>query len=178
MAEIATVILVSLAGISDLRTGKIYNAITYSAIGWAVVASAAGALDPALSHLGVPWRSAAIGFGVAFVGFFFLYALGWMGGGDVKLMAAVGALKGFPFILHAMFYSIFLGGIAALLVLIWRGELAATTREAGRALREVVVPGTSPAPMKKLGGSLPFGVAICFGTMAAMALEVFQLRVL
>ncbi len=165
-----TLVVVVAAAISDLRTGKIFNYITYPAIVWGLGASLFRDDLPALAKMTVPVTSAAAGFAIGFLVFLLAYLMGWMGGGDVKLMAAVGALMGYPFILHAMFYSLFAGGVAALLVLIWRGQLLASLRDFGRLVRQSVVPGMPHVPLEALGGSLPFGVAISFGTMFALSL--------
>jgi leader peptidase (prepilin peptidase)/N-methyltransferase len=41
-----------------------------------------------------------------------------MGMGDVKLMAASGALVGYPLILQSMFWGVVTGGVAALVLLL------------------------------------------------------------
>jgi len=156
-------LVVALSGATDLLTGKIYNVVTYPAVAAGFVGSLLG--------LGPSWSTSAVGMLVGFSVFFALYSVGWMGGGDVKLMAAVGAAKGFPFILHAMFYSIFLGGLFALLALIWKKQLVATLRQIRVRVHEVVMPGAERTPLENLGGSIPFGFAICWGTLTAMAFE-------
>ncbi len=152
---VAAVVLVVCAA-TDLRTGRIYNAVTYPAMA-AGVAIAATGYGPGIA-------SSAAGFFVGGVPLYLFFAAGWMGGGDVKLMAAVGALTGFPFILHAMFYSIFLAGVSAGLVLIWRGHARTTAREIGALIAH------GGAAITPRGGSFPFGAAICAGTLVAMIL--------
>ena len=53
--------------------------------------------------------------------------LGWMGGGDLKLMLAIGALHGPPlapsFMVQAIYNIALVGAIMALGVLIWKGQL-------------------------------------------------------
>lgn len=168
LPDVVTVLAVAAGGIADVRTGRIFNSITYPAIVVGLIANGLG--------LGVGLADAVVGFLVALIPFYLLFSVGWMGGGDVKLMAAIGALKGFPFVLHAMFYAIFMGGVAAALLLIWRGQIGATLRQLVKLLRQLaislVLPGSSVVePVAPLGGSLPFGVAICFGTLVAMALQ-------
>jgi len=73
-----------------------------------------------------PWRSAALG---ALIGGGLFWVLAWIGQGglgmgDVKFMAAEGALLGFPLILQGMFWGILFGGVAALILL--------ATKRAGR----------------------------------------------
>ena len=55
-----------------------------------------------------------------------LFVLGWMGGGDVKLMAAVGALKGYPFVVSALFYSLIVGVVIGVAMLIWNRKTLRT----------------------------------------------------
>lgn len=60
-------------------------------------------------------------------GVFMLLAIigrGALGMGDVKFVAAEGAILGYPLILHGMFWGIMFGGLAAVLLLV--------TRRAGR----------------------------------------------
>src|SRR3954471_18021179 len=79
--------LLTLACISDLRTRRIPNVLTFSAAG--------GAL---LFHLvSGGWNAAGwslAGYGAGLLLFFPLFALRGMGAGDVKLLAAVGAWLG------------------------------------------------------------------------------------
>ena len=51
-----------------------------------------------------------IGFGV----YYLCYMFGWIGGGDVKLMAMVGLLGGKRFLVEVMLYSAVIGGLIAL----------------------------------------------------------------
>ncbi|MFC1806692.1 prepilin peptidase, partial [Planctomycetota bacterium] len=93
------------------------------------------------------------------------YFFGGFGAGDVKIAAAIGALKGWQFALEAIFYSALLGGIMALGLLIWKGQLLRGLRDTARAtlrLRraEKVLEKDSPARL-----TVPYGVAIGLGTM-------------
>ena len=88
--EIVVLAATSFGAWTDIRTGKIPNALTYPlwVFGWVYALLAAG-------------RSGLVdsfsGFFLAFIPCFFLYLAGGFGGGDVKLMAAVGALMGWRF---------------------------------------------------------------------------------
>src|SRR5207244_11258286 len=87
-------IVSAIAGISDLKGGKIFNRLTYPAIASGFLLSAAGGeVSP---------TDAAAGFAVGFIPLFFVNRMGGIGGGDVKLMGALGALAGYPAILHIM----------------------------------------------------------------------------
>ena len=62
-----------------------------------------------------------LGFGV----YYLCYMFGWIGGGDVKLMAMVGLLGGTRFLAEVMLYSAVIGGLIALgvaLVLLFRSR--------------------------------------------------------
>ena len=162
--DIAVAGLLVVCATTDLRVGRIYNVVTYPAIILGLAIAASG--------YGPDVASAALGCLVGGLPLYMLFALRWMGGGDVKLMAAVGALKGFPFILDAMFYSIFIGGVCAALVLIWRGEKRAIAGDLAVVVRWTTGrPGAGIESIPPRGGSFPFGVAICLGTLIALALE-------
>src|SRR5215467_6431570 len=63
------------------------------------------------------------GLGLAFIVYVFLYALRAMGAGDVKLMAAVGAIVGWEDWFGIFVVTAIVGGIMALLLVIMRGRL-------------------------------------------------------
>jgi prepilin peptidase CpaA len=64
-----------------------------------------------------------------FVGFLLMlpgYVIGATGGGDVKLLAALGTLLGPTAIVFAFFYTALVGGALAVLVALWRRRLRTT----------------------------------------------------
>lgn len=159
--EILLLAVVTAGGVTDLATGRIHNALTYPA----VLAGLAGAL---VLEGGPAFGEHLLALAVGFVPFFLLYLGGGLGGGDVKLMAAVGALGGYPLVLNSMLSAILLGGLAAVLMVIWQSRFRETVRYVGGTLGSLLRPGTAPpAP----GGHpvLPFGAMICLGTYLAVA---------
>ena len=54
------------------------------------------------------------------------YVIGATGGGDVKLLAALGTLLGPSAVVLAFFYSAIAGGALAVLVALWRRRLRTT----------------------------------------------------
>ena len=61
----------------------------------------------------VSWTGILIGFGAAFLVSFALFAMGGLGGGDVKLLAALGATLGWPALLPFALLTTIFGGIGA-----------------------------------------------------------------
>ena len=105
--ESLAVALALAASVCDLRTRRIPNALTFGAAAAALVVSAweGGASSAATSGAGMLAGLAL---------WFPLFALGGMGGGDVKLLAALGAWLG-P---HAtVFVSIYAGIAGAVLAI-------------------------------------------------------------
>jgi len=163
---IVDVVLLAVLGIcaaTDVWCGRIFNAVTYPAIALGLAAAAAG-IGPGLG-------SSLAGCVAGGMALYVLFACGAMGGGDVKLMAAVGALAGYPFILTALFCSILAGGMAAAILLTVRGHFRAAARDLASVTHAISCPGGAPAAIQPRGGSLPFGVAIGFGTLAAMSIR-------
>jgi len=92
--------------------------------------------------------------------------MGWMGAGDVKLLAAFGALQGPNFVFQTALLGCVLGGILSLVYLGREGKLWFT-------LRHIVIFIRHP-----LGGALqakrrmPFGPALAGGAVASLLLTV------
>jgi prepilin peptidase CpaA len=145
---VVTVLLVALlavATVTDLTRHKVYNWTTYpgilAALGLNAVGSllaAASAVDPGTLESVVGWVGLSWSLvGLAACGGVLLlcFVLFKVGGGDVKLMAMMGAFLGPERGIEAMLWTFVLGGCMGLIVLIWR---VGPWRLAARTLRQVL----------------------------------------
>ncbi len=142
--------------ITDLKSRSIYNAQTYTGI----------VLGLLLGFSATGWNGLMMSFTGCLVGFFllfFIYILGGIGAGDVKLLAAIGALKGTEFVLWTMFYTALVGGIMALSIIIWQGTFRQTIKSCFQIIRHPVQTGKEPEKHQYL----PYGVAISLGCLWA-----------
>ena len=161
-ALVLTICLLAAAVYTDLRVGKIYNKLTIPciAIGIAMNAAAHG-LQGMVDSL--------CGAGVV-LGLFLLFApkVG-IGGGDTKLMMAVGALMGLKFAVWAMLASAVIGGAYALVTMKRRRVLEKTVRDLAARLYLTTMTG---APTGDLVGAnpvrIPYSPAIALGTLATL----------
>ena len=116
---------VSVATITDLARHKIYNWTTYSGMLAALTLSAAGWL--VFPFPGVNGEEMLVSFlesavGLLACGFVMLvcFVMFRVGGGDVKLMAMLGAFLGANKGIEAMLWTFVLGACMGLTVLVWR----------------------------------------------------------
>lgn len=100
----------------DLRSRRIPNYLTLPAMGLGLLVSLA---QGGLSGAGTSMLGLLLGGGLLFP----LFAYGKFGGGDVKLLAAIGALRGASFVWRATLLGAASGGVLALLFLAYRREL-------------------------------------------------------
>ncbi|HEY3045777.1 MAG TPA: prepilin peptidase [Vicinamibacterales bacterium] len=170
MTPQATVaVAVALAGcVFDLHTRRIPNALT---LGAAFVALATAALTGGFSGV----ASSAAGWAVAAALWLPLYALGGMGAGDVKLMAAIGAWLGPADVLYAALYAAIAGAIIAIAIAVVRGCVRQTCTNVQLLLLHWRVAGLAPHPQLNLGTAtsprLAYAVPILAGTMVALWLR-------
>jgi len=163
LASGALIFVVTIGGLLDVQMGKIPNVLTYPSwvVGFVLALGLGG-----VGGLG----NAVLGFAVGFVPLFLLYLRGGMGGGDVKLMAGVGALMGYPFVVNALVSTILVGGLLAFLIVLWEGQIWNTIKFVGQSLWRVFNPHLQPiAPVTKR--VLPFGAAITLGCYATLIAE-------
>ena len=123
-----------------------------------------------------------VGLAVAFGIYAALYAIRAMGAGDVKLMAAVGALVGWERWFGIFFITAIIGGVMALILVVSRGRLKKTLFNVGFILSEMK--SGRPAYLaneeldvkskKALG--LPHGAVIAVSTFFYLALSVRLLK--
>jgi prepilin peptidase CpaA len=122
-----TLALLATATVTDLRGRRIPNALTIPAavLGVALQAALGGPGGAQIAALG--WL---VGFGLLALP----CLLGWMGGGDVKLLAAVGAAQGPTLVLSAGLYGMLVGGLASLAILLQSPASASSGRPSRRTL--------------------------------------------
>lgn len=158
--SIIVIALVLLALYWDLRWRKIPNCLTLPAI----------ALGFILNFVGNSWNGLLFTFFGLLVGmgiFILPFILGGMGGGDVKLMGAVGALLGSYAVVNVFFYTAFVGGAIAIVVAIANKKLLDTLKKILLFLKCVFLfraPETGTAVFKK-STKIPYGLAIGAGTI-------------
>ncbi|MBI2191788.1 MAG: prepilin peptidase [Planctomycetes bacterium] len=155
------------AAYTDILWGKVYNWATYTGIVTGLLVSLAiGGARPVCPT----FLNSLVGLGLGFGLFYLFHLWGGVGMGDVKLMAAIGALMGWQFVLIATFYSTLFGGLISLLLLAYRQRLWDGLKKAAAVLvspktlsRKNHVDGT-PA---LTGLSIPYGFATAVGTLCA-----------
>ncbi|MBI5280042.1 MAG: prepilin peptidase [Candidatus Solibacter usitatus] len=157
--QAALAALVLVAAFTDLRKREIPNWLTLGGV-------AAGlALNPWISG----WaglKSAALGLGLAALVFVPIFIMRWLGGGDVKLMAAIGALAGpsnmmVIFVLDAIF-----GGVVALAAILLRGRLKKTLRNVTHMFRSERDAELEAGNEKSMG--MPRAVTIAAATLLVL----------
>lgn len=158
MVGALAVVLVMAIG-TDLRASRIPNWLTFSAMGFALVSHFGLAGFP-----GVLFSLAGLTAGLGL--FLILYVSGSIGAGDVKLMAAVGAMIGPSGALISAVLAILVGGVYALGALCFHWGLIGAARRLVSAIQGAVLVGDK-AWMQEL--ALPFrlryGLAIAGGTL-------------
>ena len=160
--------LLALACVTDLRTRRIPNVLTFSA--------AAGAV---LFHLATGgWQAAGssiVGLVVGALLFLPMFALRGMGAGDVKLLAAVGAWLGPGQVAVVALATSLAGGVMAVVVALAYGYLRKALTNLYLLLAHWRVMGVSPLPAVTLergsGPRLAYAFPIAIGTVVTLCLK-------
>jgi len=148
------------AAFIDLSHRRIPNSLTYGGILFGLGIGLLPQFEPSLT-------GSLLGLAIAFGPSLLLFALGSIGGGDVKLLTALGALLGYPLILDVLFYTIVFGSAWGITVIIWRGRVLETLKGFWDLLVSLFYPGSYKiVPVQDL--SIPFGVPIAIATLWAV----------
>ena len=147
------------ATVVDIRVRRIPNALTATMAGVGIGFAASGVSGVSL---GASVVGLMLGFALMMPG----HALGATGAGDVKLMAAVGAIVGPALVVSAFLFTALAGGVLALVVAVRRQRLAATLAGTGRL---IAAPGEAKQEIRAATGSSRFayGPAIAIGSVLA-----------
>jgi prepilin peptidase CpaA len=149
------------AGVTDLRHQKIPNWLTYPAIPIAVLLHwmIAGG-HAALLSLG----GAALGLGILLP----FVLLGGLGGGDWKLVGALGAFFEPRGLVPVLLLTLMINGIMALALVLWKKRAGQTLRNMGRitaAIFRFQSPGAELSIENSETEKIPFGVAAAIATL-------------
>jgi prepilin peptidase CpaA len=169
---------VLVAAATDVWRYKIYNVVSLPLLATGLIYH--GMVGGAAA-LGVSLLGALFGFGVLL----FLYLLGGMGAGDVKLLAAVGAWLGLPHVVVVFLASSLAAGLYALvLIVVYRtagdtwGNLKIVwfrLRVLGRRLAEEDRIEAGIFRADRRGRLIPFGAMIALGLIATLVWSAMRL---
>lgn len=166
--EAAALALGVVACITDLRVRRIPNAVTF---GGAALALAVGLVVKGPAGL---FESAA-GWLVGCAVFFPFFALGGLGAGDVKLLAAIGAWLGPAGAFWTAIYGGIAGGPLAIGVALYRNYLGQSLANLWLLLTFWRTAGVRPLPSLTLqsaaGPRLPYALPITAGAVLAIWLR-------
>ncbi len=153
---------------TDGVKSRIYNKVTFPAM---LAGLLLHGIFGGLSGLGWSLLGWAVGMGIQWIPFM----LGLAKAGDVKLLAGVGALKGWAFCTFGFLYGAVAFGLISLPWLLRRGELKAVGRNLRNYVEVAVVTQIAPdAPTPTVTKRfVPWGVGLSLGFFFALGLEIF-----
>jgi prepilin peptidase CpaA len=169
--EILAAIVVLIAAATDLRARRIPNWLTLSGLCAGLLTN--GVLY-GLKGIGTSLSGLAAGLGVYLI----FYLLRAMGAGDVKLMAAIGAIVGPEHWFVIFIASSIAGGVFAVVLMIWKGRAKEILLNAVFIATELA---HFRAPYQRRGDldvknpaalRMPHGLAIAAGTMTCLGLAL------
>ena len=165
VVETLAIVVALAACATDVVRRRVPNALTLSA---AVAGLVVHTLLGGAPGLGVALLGIVVGLAV----FFPIFALGGMGGGDVKLMAALGAWVGPAAIGWTALYGAIAGGVFGVAVAASSGYLRQALTNVGLLLHTWSLVGVRPVPAYTLehgtGPRLPYALPILAGLVMAI----------
>ena len=161
--SVILLVVTAVCAITDARSGKVYNVVTYpSALIGLGLSFYLTPPTPAMSVLGLLAGLTLFGL---------IRKISGMGAGDVKLMAALGALKGLPFLLYGTFYILFAATVTALILIAWQGRLVPVLKWVALTIVSVVSPRYLRPNLNHEMTPMPFAPAIFIGSALSIYLE-------
>ena len=165
------VIAALLGAYFDVISARIPNRLTYPAI----------VLGLILRLVFLGWRGLGSGvLGLLVCGglFFILFAIRALGGGDVKLMATVGAWIGVGHTGTALIVCAIAGGIIAMGYVVLHKRYQTTFSNVASIMKFHAVSGVKPHPEINLSSAkavrMPYGVAIAAGAVATLITTIWK----
>jgi prepilin peptidase CpaA len=160
MAAMAVLLIVlTVAVYMELKESRIPNWLTLSGMSLGLLIAYLGGRSSFWASMG----GLAVGFGFLFI----FYVFGGVGGGDVKLMGAAGALMGVQVTEPALFYTVFIGAFMAVIMVVWRRDFWVRL---GLGFQRLMFwrgkTAGQPVPLPAI--KVPYGIAIAIGCLLAL----------
>jgi prepilin peptidase CpaA len=155
------VLLAMLAGWTDLRSRRIPNWLTVPGL---AVGIAANTILGGWSGLKTSLLGAAVGLGLLLP----FVVLRSLGAGDWKLAGALGAFTGPRMLVDLLLASVFVAGLMAVALVIYKGRMLQTLRNIGHILVSLVtfrLPGSRVSLDNPDALKVPYGVALALTVM-------------
>ncbi len=152
----------AIACYTDIRSRKIPNWLTIPLIviaplGWGIAGG---------------WHSLLLSLCGVILGMALLIIpaiMGGMGGGDLKLLMAFGALGGPIYVTNVFIYTVIAGGIAAVLLLAKQGELIRMIKEGSLWLWWLLISrGAIKTSVTASKLTMPYALCLAFGAVIAL----------
>jgi len=150
---------------TDLKERRIYNKVLLPALILGILIN--------ISSNGIEGlKSSIIGFVIGLLVLMIPFILGGVGGGDVKLLGIIGAIKGPQFIFYTFLATGLSGGIIAIVILIYRRGLLKAIKNIYIGFKLMLM---SRFKVVSFEGNdemymFPYGVAISIGTLVAFVI--------
>jgi prepilin peptidase CpaA len=182
--NIMLIILLFTAAFFDAKEKKIPNLLTFSVM---IIGLILNIIMSSLSGVVFSFYGFIIGVAV----FFIPFTLGLMGAGDVKLMAAIGALMGWKFTVLSSIFSAIAGILVVFVYLIYKKRLFAYFRKYFVVIARIILKYIYFSDKNIIGRKLkkfayakeiqdkenerlyvPYGLAIALGTLFVLGLNI------
>lgn len=163
MENIILVIVLFICLYTDIKSRKILNSVTLPTI---IVALTYYLFTSGYEGFLYSGKGFLVGLGLLIIP----YLLGGMGAGDVKLMAAIGALMGTGFVFYSFIYTAIFGGVIALFLMIKQRGLMNLLKSSIFTLVFFRSNLGSILTKKNHQSSIafPYGIAIVLGTLCTL----------
>jgi len=155
-----------IAGWTDWRSRRIPNWLTVPAL---LLGIAANSL--ALGWSGAKESLLGAGLGLGLLLPFVLVRS--LGGGDWKLIGALGAFLGPPRLIAVLVVTIFVAGAMAIVLVVWKRRVGLTLRNLGRMLAALF---TLHLPGPEVSLDNPESLKVPFGVAVAVAVVLYTVR--
>jgi len=160
------------AGYTDWRSRRIPNWLT-------VPGFLVGVLVNVLAFGWLGLKASLLGGGLGLLLLLPFVFLRSLGAGDWKLAGALGAFVGWQVLLYLLFWSVFVAGMMALVLVIYKRRFMQTLRNMGRLLASMLtfhMPGAEVSLDNPQSLKVPYGVALALTTLLFGIVKVWGAR--
>lgn len=184
IATFVLLFLLTVATVTDIVWQKIYNATTYSGLAAALVLCGTRSMLAAKTNFAaatLDWLS-PIGLGASFAGLaicgglmLLSYILFGVGGGDVKLIAMMGAFLGVELGVEALLWTFLFAAVVALAALVWREGALGLAVKVGAYIAAMFKTGLAQSPVEEDRRTLEIPLYLGPCALAAALVVCFDL---